>query len=140
MTVTTVHFDEPINYCDRGIPDSDLMVEYRRDKTSISLVPKASKIDSNMTCYMKNGDIFVFNLKWSEKRIHKNLVVKKGDLVNGGTKILENETFRLFDAGKNYYIENKTNKKLEVNENLIDKSGVISKWSPITINSKDYHL
>lgn len=139
-TVTTLHFNSEINYCDRGVSTEQLEVKYRRRKTSISLVPKVAAIDSNMTCYMKNSKIYVFNLKWSETRQHKNIVINDATQVKGGHKILETKSFKLFDAGKNYYLENKTNQKLMVNEILIDKLGIISKWSPLIINNQEYRL
>ena len=139
-TITTLHFDSTIAYCDHGMSKEQLGMEHRRKRTSLSLVPKVNNIDSNMTCYMKNGEVYVFNLKWSDKRIHKNISIGKALRVKGGHKVLETKDFKLFDAGKNYYLENKTKKKLLVNESLIDKIGVASKWSPININGKDYQL
>jgi len=139
-TVTTLHFDTEISYCDIGVSKQHLEIQYRRKRTSVSLIPKMEKIDSNMTCYMKNQKIYVFNLKWSSKRLHKNLVIKDAQSVKGGSKILETNTFKLFDAGKNYYLENKTRRKLLVNESFIDRTGIISKWSPIVVDGKEYHL
>jgi hypothetical protein len=139
-TITTLHFNTEISYCDRGISSEHLGAQYRRQKTSISLVPKVENIDSNMTCYMKNGKIYVFNLKWSKKREHKNLVIKDAKSMKGGVKILETPSFSLFDAGENYYLENKTNSKLIVNESLLEKTGIVSKWSPVVINGKEYRL
>lgn len=139
-TVTTLHFDHPISYCDRGVSKKALWSEYRRKKSAISFVPKIEGINTNMTCFMRNNEVFVFNLRWSNKVIHKNLVIKKAGTVRGGQVILKTKEFTLYDAGKNYYIESNKKKKLIVNEIIINKTGVISKWSPLIINGKEYHL
>ena len=139
-TVTTLHFDTEIAYCDRGVSKESLGVEYRRKRTTMALIPKTENIDSNMTCYMENGKIYVFNLKWSKKRLHKNLVVKDAHSTKGGSLILETKQFKLFDAGKNYYLENKTTAKLLVNEMIIDRTGIVSKWSPVIVNGEGFHL
>lgn len=139
-TVTTLHFDSPINFCDKGPNDSVLEIKFRRKRTSISLIPRMDNIDSNMTCYMKDSKIYVFNLKWSDKKIHKNIVVKQATKNRGGTLVLETDSFKLYDAGRNFIIRNKTATKILVNERLVDREGFVSKWSPVVVNGKEYDL
>lgn len=140
-TVTTLTFNnnEIVN-CDYGVSKEVLDFKYRRKRTSISFIPKSDGINTNATCYMKNGRIYVFNIKFSKDRTHKNIVVYDAEAKKGGVKVFENEQVRIFDAGKNFYIENKTSKKISVNESLIDKTGISSKWSPIYVNGKEIHL
>jgi hypothetical protein len=138
--VTTLTFDQKIKNCDVGAGKEQLELVYRRERTSISLVPQVKDLKTNMTCFMENGKIFVFNLKMSNTP-HKNIVVKEStNVVKGGTLILETSDFKLFDAGKNFYIENKKKEKILVNEVSINRWGYVSKWIPIVIDGKEYYL
>lgn len=139
-TLTTLHFNEKIKYCDVGVSKDSLAIKYRRSKTSVSLAP-FTKIDSNMTCFMDSGKIYVFNLSWSKDRYHKNIVINDVVAKSGGGKlILENAKFKLFDNGRSYFIENKLKKAISVNELPVKNSAVISKWSPIVVNGVEYRL
>lgn len=138
-TLTTLHFNEEISYCDTGAGKTSLLLKYRRQKTSVALAP-FSKIDSNMSCFMKSGKIYVFNLKWSNDKFHKNIVVDDAVPLSGGKLILETLKFRLYESEKSYYIENKTKKKIHVNEYPVVTSAIISKWLPIVVDGKEYRL
>lgn len=141
-TLTTLTFDSEINNCDYGVSTTALSFKLRRARTTISLIPKSDGIDTNMTCYLKNGKMYVFNLKWTKDRskAHKNIAIFEADSKRGGKKVYEDATVRIFDAGKNYYVENKLNQDIEVNETVIKKSGISSKWSPLFINKKEVNL
>jgi len=139
-TVTTLTFNNEIVNCDYGVSKSTLDFKYRRKRTSISLIPKSDGFDTNATCFMKDGKIYLFNLKYSKERFHKHIAVFDAETSKGGAKIYEDSTIRVFDAGKNYFIENKTKTKIKVNESPIDKTGVSSKWNPININGKEVFL
>jgi len=139
-TVTSIHFNEAIQNCDYGANEKALAHVYRRRRTSLSLIPKVENINTNMTCYMESGKIRVFNIKWSQKNAHKNIAIFEAESKKGGVMVLETATFKLFDAGKNYYIESKKKGKINVNETVIEKAGVVSKWLPITVDGKEYSL
>lgn len=139
-SLTNITFPSEIVACDYGVSKSVLDFRYRRKRTTIALIPKSDGIDTNATCYMKNGKIYLFNIKFSKKRFHKHIAVFDADQSKGGAKIFENSQIRVFDAGKNYYVENKTKNKILVNESPIEKAGVTSKWNPININGKEIFL
>lgn len=139
-TVTNLHFQKEISYCDIGVSKQVAEIVYRRNNMTVAIIPKSEQIKSNMTCYTKDWKIYVFNISWSEKNGHKDIVINDAGSSRGGQKIFENETVKIFDSGKNYYIENKTDDNIIVNESVIKKAGVISKWSPIILNNKEIEI
>lgn len=138
-TATVLHFSEPISYCDLGVGKKILEEAYRRNRTTISLVPQVKKIKTNMTCYMKSGKIYVFNLNTTKKKPHKNIFINDATSTRGGTLLIKTKEFKVFDSGKNLFIENLGTKPLDVNEEIIRTSGLVSKWFPIIINGKEYY-
>jgi hypothetical protein len=57
-------------------------------------------------------------------------------MFRGGKLVFSNKEVEIFDAGNNFFIKNLTSSKLLINEVVIEKEGITSKWIPIDINGK----
>lgn len=139
-TVTNLHFNKEISYCDIGVDKNTVELVYRRNSMSVSIVPKSDHIKTNMTCYSKDWRIYVFNIKTSKEVIHKDLVLNDATLERGGKKIYSNSKITIYDSGKNYFIENNSKSSIRVNESIVEKSAAISKWSPVIVDDMEIHL
>ncbi len=138
-TLTTLTFVSEINNCDYGVSKTILDSKIRRSRTSISFIPKSDAIDTNMTCYLANGKMYVFNLKWTDDRAkaHKNIAIFDAEKKKSGRKVYEDKELKIYDAGKNYFIESKISEKNNVNEYPFGKVGVSSKWRPVFFNNRE---
>jgi hypothetical protein len=137
--LTSIHFNEKVQ-CTfaHGINSNGgkaIQVKYEREGKTLSIAPKL-KFDTNFNCYTESDRMYFFNIVYNEKKVTKNVPIFEASMFRGGKLVFSNKEVEIFDAGNNFFIKNLTSSKLLINEVVIEKEGITSKWIPIDINGK----
>lgn len=137
--VTTLHFKEKIHRCIVGAPKEEVEYSIVAQRTAAVFIPKSKKIDSNITCFTDKRNIYTFNLKFNPTNYHKNITISKGGSSRNGDVFCDRKKYKILESSRNYYIINKSQKPLIVNEMEVKKNAIISKWLPITIDGEEVY-
>lgn len=131
--LTSVHFESKIfDYIGGGV-HKFRHYELNQSKT-FAFQAKSKTLNNNFIVFLKNKK-YHFNLVFNNKYIQKSIEIRRAKKCNVFKIKKETKSYQLFECPKSFFIVNKTNKPLLVNEKYINQKGYVSKV-PIFINQK----
>jgi hypothetical protein len=137
--LTSIHFKEKVQctfaHGKTTSGDKMIQIKYEREGKTVSIAPR-QKFDTNFNCYSEDDRMYFFNVKYNESKFSKNVPIRLASQYRGGKLVYTSKKVKIFDAGNNYFIKNLTPKKISINEFVIDREGITSKWLPIDIDGK----
>jgi hypothetical protein len=139
LSLTTIHFNTKVNCVFAHGMDSKgnkvISINKVRGGKSISISP-TMKFSTNFNCYGEDESVYFFNVKYSDKKFNKNIIVRHAGHVSGGSIVFETGDYAFYESKENYFVVNRSKKKLNVNEKSVPNSSVLSKWQPVNINGR----